>query len=447
MKRALTVLIKAPNGPEKKMMRQYNTLAVFSVLCAVFLFGTPLYAAEQRLMLDQLLNEALSNSPEIRASEIRVEAAGYRVPQVQTLPDPVVSFGYQNEGFSRYTYGKEQGSQWMYSVTQAFPFPGKLSIKGETAAGDVNALREAAMGVKTRVVQRIKELYFDLSLAYRTLDLIHEQSTLFRLAADAAAARYAAGRGSQQDVLAVQTEELRLLEKKEMLTQRTRTMKALLNSAVGRDAADPLARPAELEPAVYPFARGEAVAKALSMSPEVRARQRLVSVAETRVKFAEKDLLPDFSVTGSYFDRRGMFLDMWSLTASMSIPIYSSKKQKQAVNEASAILREARSELEAAKLTVSSGVEENFLMLKSAQTLMDLYRNSLIPKARQDMEAARAAYTAGKADALSVITRLNSLVELETLYWNQAAEQHKAAARLEALTGGIYESAKPAAQK
>jgi len=34
----------------------------------------------------------------------------------------MVMFGYQNEGFSEYTYGKSEDAQWMFQASQMFPF-------------------------------------------------------------------------------------------------------------------------------------------------------------------------------------------------------------------------------------------------------------------------------------------------------------------------------------
>ncbi len=39
-------------------------------------------------VLDGLVDEALKNSPEIQASQARIEAARLRIPQVKSLPDP-----------------------------------------------------------------------------------------------------------------------------------------------------------------------------------------------------------------------------------------------------------------------------------------------------------------------------------------------------------------------
>ena len=66
---------------------------------------------------------------------------------------------------------------------------------------------------------------------------------------------------------------------------------------------------------------------------------------------------------------------------------------------------------------------------------MELYRKGLIPKTYQDFDAALAGYVTGKVEAITVISRLKSLLDYELLYWEQFVTREKAIARLESLTG------------
>jgi hypothetical protein len=84
---------------------------------------------------------------------------------------------------------------------------------------------------------------------------------------------------------------------------------------------------------------------------------------------------------------------------------------------------------------VASGIRENLAMASSAKRTMDLYRNALIPRGNQDFEAALSIYSTGRGDALTVMTRLKSLLDYELQYWGQFVEREKAIARIEALTG------------
>jgi len=397
------------------------------------LFSSYVFAGE--LTLRDLIDEALKNSPEILASQYRASASGYRIPQAKSLPDPMFMFGYQNEGWNRYSFGDMQMSWWMFSASQMIPFPGKLALKGEMASKESESLRASYESSRLKVVTRVKELYFDLFLAYRNIDLIRERTALFSKIEDAAVARYSSGMGLQQEVLMAQTEKYMLLEKEEMQKQRIQSLEAMLNAALGREVSSPLGRPAEPSSNAYVRDMDELLRMAYENSPEIRSRQKMIGAAEVKVRMAEKEYYPDFTFTGNVMKRTGEFEDMWSLTTAINIPIFYRTKQRQAVNEAKASLSEARSELEAAKLMVASNMRDNHSMMKTAERLMELYRDGLIPKTYQDFEASLAGYVTGKVEAITVISRLKALLDFETFYWGQFVEREKAAARLEALAG------------
>ena len=409
--------------------------SILFVTCTVFLLLNTALASEGTLTLKELIDEALRNNHEILSSESRATASKYRIPQVKSLPDPMFMFGYQNEGWKKYTYGKEQGAQWMFSASQSFPFPGKLSLKGEMASRDAESIRALYSSSRLKTIARVKELYYDLFFAYKSIDLIADRRSLFSKIEDAAIARYASGKGLQQEVLMAQTEKYMLLEKEEMLRQKVQSIEAMLNAAIGRDINAPLGRPVEPAAALYTRDMNELIKLTYENSPEIKSREKMVASAETKVLMAKKEYYPDFTVTGSLFERRGEFQDMWSLTTTINIPIFYRTKQRQAVHETEASLSEARHELESIKLMLSSGIRDNFSMFKTAEKLMDLYKNGLIPKTYQDFELALSGYVTGKVEAITVISRLKSILDFEVSYWGQFAEREKAIARLEALSG------------
>jgi len=239
----------------------------------------------------------------------------------------------------------------------------------------------------------------------------------------------------QQDVLMAQTEKYMLLEREEMLRQNIQTLEALLNSAVGREQAAPLDRPAPPAFAPYPQPLPELIAAAYENSPEVKAREMMVAALGLRVRVAEKDYYPDVAVTGNYGLKGQAFEDMWSLTTTFNIPLYYTTKQRPAVHEAEASLSEAKNELQAVRLRLSSAIRENYAMLQTTERLMELYRQGLNQKIHQDFQSALASYATGKTDALTVISRIKTIAEIETSYWGQLVAREKARARLEALTG------------
>lgn len=70
----------------------------------------PVGASE--LSLQSLIDEALRNNSEIRALYARVQASKFKICQAKALSDPMVMFGYQNEGTRKlYTFSESPDSQ------------------------------------------------------------------------------------------------------------------------------------------------------------------------------------------------------------------------------------------------------------------------------------------------------------------------------------------------
>lgn len=405
------------------------------VILLLVLYAEP--GLSRELKLEDLIEAALKNSPRILSSRSRTEAATFRIPQAGSLPDPMFMFGYQNEGYRRYTYGEMQGAQYVFSASQTLPLAGKRSLKAETAAKDSDSIKTQHEGLQLNLIARVKELYFDLFLAYKSIDLIRDRQSLFANIEEVALGRYSSGKGSQQEALMAQTEKYMLLEKEELLQQKIESLEAMLKAAVGRDEAAGLGKPVEPAITAMLLKPHETLVRAAERSPEIRSKTLMVAAAESRKKLAQREYYPDVTLNGSIFPRGEEFQDMWSLTATVNVPLYFKTKQNMAEKEAAAALLEARHELEDVKLMVVAAVKDNLAILKTSEKLMDLYKNGLILKNYQDFELSLSGYVTGKVEAIVAITRLKTLLEYETQYWGQRMEREKAIARLQAIIGDL----------
>lgn len=230
-----------------------------------------------------------------------------------------------------------------------------------------------------------------------------------------------------------QTEKYMLIEREAMEKQKIDSLKAMMNATMGRDARAPLGRPEKPEKTTAAYHLDELIRMAHERYPMIKSREKMASAAEAKIHMAKKEYYPDFTIGAGYFARSSQFPDMWNLTATINIPLFYKTKQREAVLEAEASLLEARRSVEAARLMTSSALRDNHAMLISAESLMALYRDGLIPKAYQGFELALAGYVTGKIEAITAISRLKSLIDYEFLYWRQFTDRQKAAARLEGL--------------
>lgn len=404
------------------------------LLSGIILFAV--LPAQADPVLDGLVAEALKNNPEIQASQARIEAARLRIPQSGSLPDPMFMFGYQNDGFDRYTLGEMQGSQWMFTLTQQFLFPGKRRLKEEMTARDAESLEAMHDLLKLKTAARVKELYYDLFFAHKTLEVLTDKRALLDRIESLTVARYAAGKAMQLDVLMAQTEKYMLLEKEQMAEQKVRSGEAMLSSTVGRHRGPPLPKPSEPAYQPFPLAIDTVLDMAMQHSPELKSRGKMIEAANTRLAMAQKEYYPDFALSGGYSRRGGDFADMWSATATINLPIYFLTKQKPAVSEAKANIHQADRDLEATRLMIEAALRDNYAMLRTSEKLVDLYQNGLLPRTRQDIEQTLTGYSTGRQEAASVISRVKTLLDYELLYWGQRVEREKAIVRMHAIMAG-----------
>jgi outer membrane protein TolC len=408
------------------------------VVGMLLLCATPVLAAgpaEAALELQPLISEALQSNHDVWVSGAKWKASSSKIKLAGSLPDPMVMIGYQNEGWNEYTLGKMQGAQWMYSVSQMFPFPGKRALKEEMASRDADTAEAMYRAARLGTVARVKELYYDLFETYQDLDLVKERTSLFGQVEEAALARYATGMGQQQEVLMAQTEKYMLLEREAMLKQKRQSLEAMLVAAVGREQNAPLGRPIEPQAGTLALSEDEMVQRAVESSPEVVSREKMMRASEAGVHMAEKEYYPDVTLAAWVATRGGPFEDMWSVTATFNIPLYYKSRQGAALASARAMSSAALHDLAGIKAMLTSSVRDNYSMVRSSETLMNLYRTGLIPKTRQDFDLSLTGYRTGKVEEITVVSRLKALLDYETSYWAQFVAREKAIARLEALTG------------
>ncbi|MBF0338909.1 MAG: TolC family protein [Nitrospirae bacterium] len=402
------------------------------VVAGLFAITVQLHA--QDAYLDALITEALQNNHDVLMAQSKVYTSKIRTPQASTLPDPMIMFGYQNEGWNRYTYGQMSGAQWMFAVSQMFPFPGKLALKEQMTIKDTEVLNATVHSVRLKTAARVKELYYDLFLTYKNIGLIQDRVALFARIEDAALSRYASGMGQQLDVLMAQTEKYMLIEKQEMERQKMHAIEGMLNSTLGRlDVNAPIARPRDISPTPYVRSMEDALRAAFETSPDVLSKVKETEVAEVKVSMAQREYYPDINVSASVAKRGGDFEDMWSLSATVNVPIFYKTKQRLVVSEARSMLSESQHDVDALKTMLASTIRENYTMLQTTDKLIELYKNALIPRTYQDFELALSAYVTGKVEAITVISPLKSLIDYETLYFRQLVEREKAIARIEAI--------------
>src|ERR1700676_1993884 len=206
--------------------------------------------------LRDLLNEAEQNNPQIAAARQGWEAAKQIPSQVSTLPDPQFTVQQVNVGSPR-PFAGYTNSDFAYfglGVSQDFPYPGKLRLRGETAKRDADVVQQQYESVRRSVLAGIKAVYFQLSYLSKTLGILESDGQLLGQVEKAADARYRSGMGNQHDLLQAQLERTKLLREITMHHLEVAKSQAQIKQLLNRPQSSPDIETADLVETPLPYA-------------------------------------------------------------------------------------------------------------------------------------------------------------------------------------------------
>ncbi|MFB3826314.1 MAG: TolC family protein [Bryobacteraceae bacterium] len=399
------------------------------------LLGVAARGQEQRLKLDALVAEALRNNPEILAAQKRTEAARQRPTQESSLPDPMLSLGYQSVGNPRPVagLGMEPMANAGVMVSQEIPFPGKLKLRGEMAGKEAEAEFQQYQSVQLNVISRLKQAYYRLYYTYAARDVLERNRGLLNKLLKVTEARYSVGKAAQQDVFKAQTQISILETRLVQLEQQRSAAEAEINSLLNRRAGAPVARPEEFNPRPFNLNLEELYAGARADSPMLRRDQKMVERTELALDMARKEYYPDFTASAGYFNQ-GSMPPTYMFRVDFKLPVYFWRKQRAGVAEQSANVAQAQHTYEATDQNLRVRIRDDYLMAQASAKLMDIYAKTVAPQAGMALESSLATYETGTVDFLSVLSNFSMVLDYELNYYEELMNYYLALSRLEEMT-------------
>ena len=126
-----------------------------------------------RAEVERLVDEALGANPEIRSARATAASTEARIKPAGTLPDPMVSVSYENDGVSP-SLGTMEMTRLQFMAQQAIPYPGKLRLAREVAQKDAERAGTAPQRVVLTIGASVRRAYADLLEAREGLRLVDE---------------------------------------------------------------------------------------------------------------------------------------------------------------------------------------------------------------------------------------------------------------------------------
>lgn len=399
--------------------------------------------------LGDLYRQVQSANPRVAAARSLAQAAQARVPGASKPGDPQLQFGWMNYSLPNLAPMPVTGMAQL-QLMQMVPLGGKLGLSGRAASAQASASSERASDVVWDLRSQTAMAFYDLFAADQSLSVARETLRLLQDIEKTAESMYRVGQGRQADVLRAQVEIAKMAEDTLRMQAMRQSMVAKLNALLDRPVESTIAAP--LLPDFPDSLPDRAAFETLAVAnrPMIRAGLQEVRAAEATEKLARREIWPDLQI-GVQYAQQGSEMGggtehMGSLMLGASLPVFARDRQLRMRDEAAAMKQMAQADVAAMRADTRGKIGEAYADLTRARNLTRLYRTTVLPQAEATVASALSAYRVGGVDFMTLLDDQMTVnkyrQELYTLY----ADQGKAWADLEMLTGReLFDPNQPAA--
>lgn len=357
------------------------------------------------------------------AMEARADVAGaWDDPRIEGMVAP------QSLGSSTIDPG------WSVELSQTVPLFGQRSLMGKANRAMARSMREDYRAMRLEMLRMARELYFQLFLTARSIEVNRELAGLLEQFHRVALQKYAAGTVGQQDALQADVEAA-MLEHQLVAAGRTRRevqarLRALLHDESERAFPDP---PREL-PHIEHALADTTFASAAATRPELRAREAAVDARRAEIAAAGRMRLPELMLLARY--DRAMDMPEWRtmVGAGITLPI-GSGRTGAGVRAARAELERAESERLAVSDSIRAQVEIARARVRETSHELDIIEARVVPATERALASVRAGYESNRSDFLALLTAERDLARARLDRYQSIAMVHMALADLERAIG------------
>lgn len=404
---------------------------IITILLMILCY-TPFISTGQTL--DNYLQIAAENNPDLKASYVEFEAALQRVNQVNALADPRLSFGY----FISPIETRVGPQRAKLSLSQVFPWFGTLKAKENRANFFAEAKYQAFINDRNKLFFEVNKAYYPIYEVQQHLQLLSENLDILKTYKRLATSSFENSRGSMADVIRVdimiENAETELM----ILNDQIIPLQVRFNRLLNRSDSTPLViiDETKLNSVVKDYRR-DSLLVANPIIESLELQQKAMQESEL---VARKNALPQFGVGLDYAfigERTSVSIpengkDAFMPMVSVSLPIFR-KKYSSAIAEAKLGQKAIEFRKEAVENELISKYENAIFQLKKAEDLIELYKTQ-IKKTEQLIQLLYSAYSTSAKEFEEVLRMQQQLLKYQMAKATAEKNYQTALAEIEYLT-------------
>jgi outer membrane protein TolC len=323
---------------------------------------------------------------------------------------------------------------------QKIPWPGKLSLKGDIAETEAAQKAQVYQAATFQIIGQLKTAYFELTYFDQATSILIRYRDLLQRLSRIAEAKYAVGGGLQADVLRSQVEISLIVERLELLGRQRERAQARINTLLNRspDLVLPQLVPVEDTSVELPFSLERLYLTAREQNPEIEAERLEIQKASLQLDLSRKQFFPDLSISTTYMLRGGPFDNMYEYRLGLEIPLYFWRKERFGVEEKVEEIERSKHSYQSKLQQVTFNIKDAYIGARTAQSLIRLYRQGIIPQATASLDSALSAYEVGNIDFLNLIDNALTVLNYELRYHEETSGYFQNLVRLEESLGFVF---------
>ncbi|MCK5086679.1 MAG: TolC family protein [Melioribacteraceae bacterium] len=413
-----------------------------SLLIVIFVVSIMNVSAQHKNeSLNDLINEAIQVSPKIKMLRSKLDVAGSKIEQGTNLPDPTLTLGLINMPTNSFSFTQEPMTGKIIGLSQAIPFPGKLSTASDVKAIDTLIVEQEIEDLQNEIRKNVSTLYYDLRLVREETKLTNESKGLLEQISDVVKSKYEVSKASLQNVIQVEVQITRVNDRIETLKGNEDALLSELNAILLRDENSQISSNKISSIDQNSYSTASLVEAANENRPFLKGIKLLEQKSKLKEDLADYSYYPNFKLGLQYSQRdynelTGRdFSNLFSVVVGITLPINYGGKNSAKVNEAKHLQALNRDQYNSSIQLLKQSFGKITAKLLEFQNRNKLISESLLPQAELAFQASLADYQVGRIDFVNVINTENDILKIKTDLLKIRTQYAKNIAQLEFLVG------------
>jgi outer membrane protein TolC len=381
---------------------------------------------------------AAEQNPGLQGKYREFEAAMKKIPQVNSLPDPALSFGF----FISPVETRVGPQRAKLSLTQMFPWYGTLEARGNAAAYLAEAKYQSFIEARNELFYKVAAAYYPIYELERWQQIEKENYELLTAFKRVATEKLENGNGALVDILRVDILMNESLSDLEILEKKAKSLLSTFNNLLNREDSARVQIPDSLHLTVkINILSKDSI---LANHPLIKQLELKIEASKASENVINKQAMPNIGLGLDYVivgERNDVSLsdngkDVIMPVISVSLPIFS-KKYRAAIEEETIMQESYSFKKEDLINSLNAQYESAWFNLEQSLEDFNLYQRQ-VEENQRILKLLLSAYSNSGSDFEEVLDVQQKLLKYEKLLVSAMTQYNIAIARLNYITAKNY---------